>query len=87
MSPVMVVRERDGERLAPTVHWGFVRVWAKDRTKQRPQPINARIETVATALGALGTLVELSLASLRGILLSVLALSDVPNSRSTGPRC
>ncbi|PPG56516.1 SOS response-associated peptidase [Rathayibacter sp. AY1C5] len=48
-NPVTVVRERDGERSAPMVHWGFVPVWAKDFKKQRPQPINARIETVASS--------------------------------------
>lgn len=45
---VTVVRERKGGREAPTVRWGFVPSWAKS-IKQRPQPINARIETVATS--------------------------------------
>ncbi|WP_244907006.1 SOS response-associated peptidase [Rathayibacter caricis] len=48
-SPVTVVREPDGERSVPMVHWGFVPMWAKDFKKQRRQPINARIETVANS--------------------------------------
>jgi putative SOS response-associated peptidase YedK len=46
---VALVRERDGERSMPAVHWGYVPGWAKDFKKQRPQPINARIETVSTS--------------------------------------
>ncbi len=43
---VRVVRVRSGERQVPAVHWGFLPSWAKARTA-KPQPINARIETVA----------------------------------------
>ncbi|PZE78339.1 MULTISPECIES: SOS response-associated peptidase [unclassified Curtobacterium] len=46
---VQAVRQFRGERAMPDVHWGFVPSWAKDFRKQRPQPINARIETVATS--------------------------------------
>src|SRR5206468_7424915 len=45
---VPVVRERGGERRMPEVQWGFLPSWAKD-LKAKPQPINARIETVATS--------------------------------------
>ena len=45
---VPVVREGGGERTLPEVRWGFLPSYAKD-LKQRPQPINARIETVATS--------------------------------------
>jgi putative SOS response-associated peptidase YedK len=45
---VYAVRQRHGQRELPPLHWGFVPSWAKD-FKQRPQPINARIETVATS--------------------------------------
>jgi putative SOS response-associated peptidase YedK len=46
---VALVRERDGRRSMSAVHWGYVPGWAKDFKKQRPQPINARIETVSTS--------------------------------------
>lgn len=46
--PVQVVRERSGERELATPRWGFVPGWYPD-LKKRPQPINARIETVATS--------------------------------------
>jgi putative SOS response-associated peptidase YedK len=46
---VQVVRQFRGERALPDVQWGFVPSWAKDFRKQRPQPINARIETVASS--------------------------------------
>lgn len=46
---VTIARTWEGERVAPSVRWGFVPSWAKDFQKQRPQPINARIETVATS--------------------------------------
>ena len=46
---VTVVRTRHEERTATSARWGFVPGWAKDFAKQRPQPINARMETVATA--------------------------------------
>ncbi len=45
---VPVVRDRAGDRGMPSVRWGFLPSYAKD-AKQRPQPINARIETVATS--------------------------------------
>ena len=45
---VPVVRERAGERRLPEVKWGFLPSYAKD-VKQKPQPINARIETVAAS--------------------------------------
>src|ERR1700712_678906 len=45
---VPVVRDRHGERLLPEVRWGFLPSYAKD-VKAKPQPINARIETVATS--------------------------------------
>lgn len=47
--PVYAVRQRHGERELPQISWGFVPSWAKDFQKQRPKPINARIETVATS--------------------------------------
>ncbi len=31
----------------PAAHWGYLPGWAKDFKKQRPQPINALIETVS----------------------------------------
>ncbi len=43
------VRQRHGQRELPQISWGFVPSWAKDFQKQRPKPINARIETVATS--------------------------------------
>lgn len=46
--PVAAVRERHGERQLATPRWGFVPAWYPD-LKKRPQPINARIETVATS--------------------------------------
>jgi putative SOS response-associated peptidase YedK len=45
---VPVVRERHGERALADVRWGFLPSWAKD-PKVKPQPINARIETVASS--------------------------------------
>lgn len=45
---VPVVRDRHGERLLSEVRWSFLPSYAKD-PKQKPQPINARIETVATS--------------------------------------
>ena len=45
---VPVVRDRGGSRTLPEVRWGFLPSFAKD-AKHRPQPINARIETVATS--------------------------------------
>lgn len=46
--PVGAVRERKGERELTTTRWGFVPGWYPD-LKKRPQPINARIETVSTS--------------------------------------
>lgn len=46
--PVAAVRSRHGERELATPRWGFVPPWYPD-LKKRPQPINARIETVATS--------------------------------------
>ena len=46
---VQVVREHDGDRYQAEVRWGFVPGWAKDFQKQRPQPINAKIENVLTS--------------------------------------
>jgi putative SOS response-associated peptidase YedK len=45
---VPVVRERGGERRLADVRWGFLPSYAKSPT-QKPQPINARLETVATS--------------------------------------
>ena len=45
---VPVVRERHGERALADVQWGFLPSWAKD-PKAKPQPINARIESVASS--------------------------------------
>ncbi len=45
---VAVVRERHGQRQMPGVRWGFVPSWYPDLRK-KPQPINARIENVATS--------------------------------------
>ena len=47
-NPVAAVRQRHGERELATPRWGFVPSWYTD-LKKRPQPINARIETVATS--------------------------------------
>ncbi|GAA4675904.1 SOS response-associated peptidase [Frondihabitans cladoniiphilus] len=47
-NPVATVRERHGERELATPRWGFVPSWYPD-LKKRPQPINARIETVPTS--------------------------------------
>ncbi|NQX28146.1 SOS response-associated peptidase [Microbacteriaceae bacterium VKM Ac-2854] len=47
--PIPAERLRHGERSMPLVRWGFVPGYAKDFEKQRPQPINARMETVATS--------------------------------------
>lgn len=46
---VEVVRDRGDDRYLEQVKWGFVPVWAKDFTKQRPQPINAKIENLLTS--------------------------------------
>ncbi len=43
---VPVVLERDGGRTLDTMRWGFVPFWAKQVGKG-PQPINARVETIA----------------------------------------
>ena len=45
---VPVVRERHDERTLAQVSWGFLPGWAKD-ARAKPQPINARLETVATS--------------------------------------
>lgn len=45
---VLAVRERHDIREAPLVRWGYIPSWAKSM-KQRPQPINARLETVSTS--------------------------------------
>ncbi|RPE77739.1 MULTISPECIES: SOS response-associated peptidase [unclassified Frondihabitans] len=45
---VSAVRERHGERELASPRWGFVPSWYPD-LKKRPQPINARIETVSTS--------------------------------------
>ena len=45
---VPVVRERGGERRLAEVRWGFLPGYAKSAA-QKPQPINARLETVATS--------------------------------------
>jgi putative SOS response-associated peptidase YedK len=47
-TPVAAVREWKGERHLETPRWGFVPSFYKT-FNQRPQPINARIETVATS--------------------------------------
>lgn len=46
---VTIARTWEGKRTAPAVRWGFVPSWAKDFTKHRPQPINARLETASTS--------------------------------------
>lgn len=43
---VPVVVDRDGERTLDTMRWGFVPFWA-EQVGKGPQPINARVETVA----------------------------------------
>lgn len=45
-APVVAVG-KDGLRHLTLAHWGFVPSWTKERG-QRPEPINARIETAAT---------------------------------------
>lgn len=45
---VTAVREWQGKLEAPMVRWGFLPSWAKSAS-QKPQPINARIETVASS--------------------------------------
>lgn len=42
------VLEFDGHRLLTTAHWGFLPVWAKDRS-MASKMINARLETIATS--------------------------------------
>ncbi len=46
--PVLTIREREGQREAVAVSWGFVPSWAK-APDDGPRPINARAETVATS--------------------------------------
>ncbi|MCU1528886.1 MAG: alcohol dehydrogenase [Frondihabitans sp.] len=46
--PIAAIRTRHGERELATPRWGFVPSWYTDLTK-RPQPINARIESVEVA--------------------------------------
>lgn len=48
-SSVTIARAWEGERSAPTARRGLAPSCAKDLVKQRPQPINARIETEATS--------------------------------------
>lgn len=60
---VATVREWEGERVMPLVHRGYVPGWAKDFKKQRSQPINARLETMATS-----PMFRKSLASHRGVI-------------------
>jgi putative SOS response-associated peptidase YedK len=45
---VPVVRTRHGERELAQARWGLTPSWYPD-LKKRPQPINARVETVATS--------------------------------------
>ena len=45
---VYAVLERDGSRRLGTLRWGFVPYWTK-QLKGTRQPINARLETVATS--------------------------------------
>lgn len=45
---VYAVIDRDGSRRLGTLRWGFV-PWFADRLKGTRQPINARLETVATS--------------------------------------
>ena len=44
---VPAIIERDGSRRLGSLRWGFVPHWAK-QLKGSPQPINARVESVAT---------------------------------------
>ncbi len=44
---IYAVLDHDDERRLGTLRWGFVPVWAK-ALKGAPQPINARVETVAS---------------------------------------
>jgi putative SOS response-associated peptidase YedK len=44
---VPAIIERDGSRRLGSLRWGFVPLWAK-QLKGSPQPINARVESVAT---------------------------------------
>lgn len=45
---VPVVRERHEQRAVAQAAWGFLPGWAKD-ARARPQPINARLETVSSS--------------------------------------
>ncbi|NEM92256.1 SOS response-associated peptidase [Galbitalea soli] len=47
-TPIALARQRHGTREITRAHWGFVPPWATSM-KQRPQPINARIETVSSS--------------------------------------
>ena len=46
-TPVPAIIEREGIRRLGSLRWGFVPHWAK-QLKGSPQPINARVESVAT---------------------------------------
>ncbi len=45
-TPVYAIRQAEGTRRLGTLRWGFVAPWA-DRSRRRPEPINARLETAA----------------------------------------
>ncbi len=45
--PLVVAADGAGPRRLETAHWGLVPAWKKD-FNQRPRPINARLESVAT---------------------------------------
>jgi len=47
-TPVYAVIDQGGARRLGTLRWGFVPVWAK-ALRGTPQPINARLETVASS--------------------------------------
>ncbi len=45
---VLIIGQKDGERVVREARWGLVPNWAKPDASRMPKPINARAETVET---------------------------------------
>ena len=43
---VLIIGQKDGERVVREARWGLVPSWAKPDANRMPKPINARVETV-----------------------------------------